>query len=62
MLGGSSPLQIRNGLISGQVTTLVSGYLHCCKHCSSSCGWDIVRVAPSVSCLDCVSAELCPFL
>lgn len=53
MLGGSSPLQIRNGLISGQVTTLVSGYLHCCKHCSSSCGWDIV------SCSQCQLSGLC---
>lgn len=59
MLGASSCLQIRNGLISGQGTILVSAGT---PSSSSSCGWDIVRVAPSVSCLDCVHAELCPLL
>lgn len=51
MLGASSCLQIRNGLISGQDTTLVGGYLHCC-----SSQWSTVPqavVAYSKSCSQC---------
>lgn len=51
MLGASSCLQIRNGLISGQDTTLVGGYLHCC-----SSQWSIVPqavVGYSKSCSQC---------
>lgn len=57
MLGASSHLQIKNGLISGQDTTLVGGYLHCRNSQWSSVPQAVVGC--NKSCLQCQLSGLC---